>query len=136
MLGRVRYMLFIQLTLSVHVTSHEEVSWSLTLRQKIRNIHILIGHINVNKGVFCLIISYLQIKIYNVLNYNNCSTDWPFPLSKRMQFVSDLRQVDDFLRVLRFLHQKSDRHNVAEILLKVAFNTITYTLTSIYICVL
>ena len=40
----------------------------------------LIGHINVNKGVFCLIISYLQIKIYNVLNYNNFSTDWPFPL--------------------------------------------------------
>jgi hypothetical protein len=36
--------------------------------------------INVNKGVFCLIISYLQIKSYNVLNYNNCSTDWPFPL--------------------------------------------------------
>ena len=36
---------------------------------------ILIGHINVNKGVFCLIISYLQIKSYNVLNYNNCSTD-------------------------------------------------------------
>jgi hypothetical protein len=42
----------------------------------------LIGHINVNKGVLCLIISYLQIKSYNVLNYNNCSTDWPFPLMK------------------------------------------------------
>ena len=41
----------------------------------------LIGHINVNKGVFWLIISYLQIKSYNVLNYSNCSTDWPFPLS-------------------------------------------------------
>ena len=38
----------------------------------------LIGHIN--KGVLCLIISYLQIKSYNVLNYNHCSTDWPFPL--------------------------------------------------------
>ena len=118
------------------MTSHEEVSWSLTLRQKIPYIHILIGHINVNKGVFCLIISYLQIKSYNVLNYSNCSTDCPFPLSKRMQFVSDLRQVGDFLRVLRFLHQKSDRHNVAEILLKVALNTITYTLTNIYICAL
>jgi hypothetical protein len=35
----------------------------------------LIGHININKGVFCLIINYLQIKSYNVLNYNNCSTD-------------------------------------------------------------
>ena len=26
----------------------------------------------------CLIISYLQIKSYNVLNYNNCSTDCRF----------------------------------------------------------
>ena len=33
----------------------------------------LIRHNNVNKGGFCLIISYLQIKSYNVLNYNNCS---------------------------------------------------------------
>jgi hypothetical protein len=32
------------------------------------------------KVFFCLIISYLQIKSYNVLNYNNCSADWPFPL--------------------------------------------------------
>jgi hypothetical protein len=39
----------------------------------------LIGYINVNKGAFCLIISYLRIKSYNVLNYNNCSTDWSFP---------------------------------------------------------
>ena len=37
----------------------------------------------INKGVFCLIISYLQIKSYNVLNYNNCSTDWPFPLNDK-----------------------------------------------------
>ena len=57
------------------MTSHEEVSWPLTLRQI-----FLTGHINVNKGVFCLISSYFQIKSYNVLNYNNCSTDWPFPL--------------------------------------------------------
>ena len=45
----------------------------------------LIGHINVNKGVLCLIISYLQISYlqsYNVLNYNKCSTDWHFPLDK------------------------------------------------------
>jgi hypothetical protein len=63
------------------VTSHEEVSWSLTLRQEIPNIQI--GHINVNKGVFCLIISYLQIKSYDVLNYNNCSSDRPFPLRER-----------------------------------------------------
>jgi hypothetical protein len=32
--------LFIQLTWSVSVTSHEEVSWPLTLRQEIPNIHI------------------------------------------------------------------------------------------------
>ena len=43
-------------------------------------MNTIIGYINVNKGVFCLIISYLRIKIYNVLNYNNCSTDWSFPL--------------------------------------------------------
>jgi hypothetical protein len=81
MLGRVRYMLFFQLTRYVPVTSHEEVSWPLTLRQEIPNIHISnLVHINVNKGVFCLIISYLRIKSYNVLNSNNCSTDWRFPL--------------------------------------------------------
>jgi hypothetical protein len=34
----------------------------------------LIGYINVNKGVFCLIISYLQIKSYNVsIECVNCS---------------------------------------------------------------
>ena len=32
------------------------------------------------KVFFCLIISYLRLKSYNVLNYNNCSTDWSFPL--------------------------------------------------------
>ena len=41
----------------------------------------LIGYINVNKGVFCSLISYLRIKSYNVLNCNNCSTDWSFPLN-------------------------------------------------------
>jgi len=55
------------------VMSHEEVSF-------------LIGYINVNKGVFCLIISYLQIKSCNVLNYNNCSTDWSFPLTTFIRF--------------------------------------------------
>ena len=39
---------------------------------------------NVNKGVFCLIISYLRIKSSNVLNYNNCSTDWSFPLRSNL----------------------------------------------------
>ena len=60
------------------MTSHEEVSWPLTLRQEIPNIHIF--NLMLIKVFFCLINSCLQIKNYNVLNYNNCSTDWPFPL--------------------------------------------------------
>jgi hypothetical protein len=40
----------------------------------------LIGYININNGILSLIISYLRIKSYNVLNYNHCSTDWSFPL--------------------------------------------------------
>jgi hypothetical protein len=40
------------------------------------------------KGVFYLIISYLRIKIYNVLNYNNCSTDWSFPLNLSTTCIS------------------------------------------------
>ena len=48
-----------------------------------------------------------------------------------IKFVSDLRQVGGFLRVLRFpppikLH---DRHDITEILLKVALNTITINQT-------
>ena len=47
-----------------------------------------------------------------------------------MKFVSDLRQVGGFLRVLRFPQQKKiDRHEIAEILLKVTLNTIILTLT-------
>ena len=39
--------------------------------------------------------------------------------------VSDLRQVRGFLRVLRFpLPNKTDHHDIAEILLKVVLNTI------------
>ena len=37
------------------MTSHEEVSWPLTLRQEIPNIHI-------SKGVFYLIIGYFTNK--------------------------------------------------------------------------
>ena len=45
-----------------------------------------------------------------------------------IQFVSDLRQVGGFLRVLRFPPpSKTDRHNKTEILLKVALITITLT---------
>ena len=52
------------------------------LWRKFQIFIFLIVHINVNTGVFCLIISYLRIKSYNVLNYNNCSTDWSFALSE------------------------------------------------------
>ena len=76
MLGRVKIYLFIQLTWSDWVTSHGRLHYD----RKFQIFIFLIRHNNVNKGVFCLIISYLQIKSYNVLNYNNCSTDWSFPL--------------------------------------------------------
>jgi hypothetical protein len=43
-----------------------------------------------------------------------------------IKFVSDLRQVDGFLRVFRFSPtNKADHHDITEILLKVALNTIT-----------
>jgi hypothetical protein len=45
-----------------------------------------------------------------------------------IQFVSNLRQVGGFLRVIRFPPpNKTDRHDITEILLKVALNTITLT---------
>ena len=45
-----------------------------------------------------------------------------------MKFVSDLRQVSGFPQVLRFLStNKTDRHDIAEILLKVALDTINRT---------
>jgi hypothetical protein len=44
-----------------------------------------------------------------------------------IKFVSDLRQVGGFLQVLRFFPtNKTDRHDITEILLKVALNTIKY----------
>ena len=46
-----------------------------------------------------------------------------------IQFVSDLRQVGDFLWVFRFpLSIKLTTHDFTEILLKVVLNTITLTL--------
>ena len=41
-----------------------------------------------------------------------------------IKFVSDLQQVSGFLRALRFPRNKTDRHDITEILLKVALNTI------------
>jgi hypothetical protein len=46
------------------------------------------------------------------------------------ELVSDLWQVDGFLRVLWFPPSiKTDCHDIAQILFKVALNTITLTLT-------
>ena len=46
-----------------------------------------------------------------------------------MKIVGDLRQVCGFLRVLRFpLTDKTDPHDIAEILLKVALNIIKQTI--------
>ena len=43
-----------------------------------------------------------------------------------IKFVSELRQAGGFLRTLRFHPtNKTDRHDIAELLLKVALNTIT-----------
>ena len=45
-----------------------------------------------------------------------------------IQFVSDLRKVGDFLKSTPVSStNKTDRHNIAEILLKVALNTIRPT---------
>ena len=45
-----------------------------------------------------------------------------------IKFVSDLRQVGDFHRKLVYLTNKTDRHDLTEILVKVALNIITLTL--------
>jgi hypothetical protein len=42
-----------------------------------------------------------------------------------IKFVSDLQQIEGFLKVLQFSPNKTDRHNIADILLKVVLNTIT-----------
>jgi len=41
-----------------------------------------------------------------------------------IKFASDLRQFGGFLLVLRSSTNKTDRHDITEILLKVALNTI------------
>jgi hypothetical protein len=45
-----------------------------------------------------------------------------------IKFVNDLRQVSGFLRVLRFPPPITDRHDITEILLKVALNKIKQTI--------
>jgi hypothetical protein len=64
-------------------------------------------HLEIKKNVKCTCIQHYVIK-----------------------FVSDLRQVSDFLRVLPVSStNKTDRHNITEILLKLALYTLTITLT-------
>ena len=79
MLGRVRYIIYsTNMIRSCDVTG---CHGCLQYDRKFLIFIFLIGYIYVNiKGVFCLKICYLRIKSYNVLNYNNCSNDWSFPL--------------------------------------------------------
>ena len=49
-----------------------------------------------------------------------------------MKFISDLWQVGGFLREFRFpLHDKTDRHNITEIVSKMALNTTMITINCI-----
>ena len=50
-----------------------------------------------------------------------------------IKFISDLRQVSGFLRYYVSSTNKTDSHDIAEILLKVTINIIILTLTSIII---
>ena len=57
-------------------------------------------------------------------------------ISASLKFINDLRQVGGFLRVLSYLHNKTDRHDIAEICLKVALNTITDIYTLLHLNIL
>jgi len=46
-----------------------------------------------------------------------------------IKFVSDLQQADGFLWVLVISTNTTDRHDIGELLLKVALSTITLTIT-------
>jgi hypothetical protein len=79
MLGRVRYIIYS--TNMIYLRDIKRCHGRLQYDRKFQIFIFLIGYINVNTGVFCLIISYLRIKSYNALNYKNYSTEWSFPLS-------------------------------------------------------
>ena len=51
-----------------------------------------------------------------------------------IKFVSNLPQVGGFLRVFRFQPPITDDHDIAEILLKVALNTINPNINPSYVC--
>ena len=84
MLGRVRLIIYSTNKIRLRDVTRRGVMAAYTTTVNSKLFIFLIGYryINVNKGVFCLIINYLRIKSYNVLNYryNNCSTEWSFPL--------------------------------------------------------
>jgi hypothetical protein len=46
-----------------------------------------------------------------------------------IKYVSDLQQVGGFLQYSGFFNNKTDCHNITEILLKLALSTITLTLS-------
>jgi len=59
----------------------------------------------------CIIITEVHGEVYLMQKYV-------------IKFVSNLRHIGGFLRYSYFLHQKTDRHYIIEILLKVTLNTI------------
>ena len=74
------------------------------------------------------------ITTYAISDYHCWYCEFESQLRRGVQhyvinFVSDLLQVSSFLRVLRFPPpiKKTDRHDITEILLKVALNTKTIT---------
>ena len=85
-----------------------QLSWNrpcVNYDRKFQIFIFVIGHIDVNKGVFCLIISYLRIKSYNVLNYNYCSTDWSFPFTVKCYFLRHTLWIDSyhFITYVKFM---------------------------------
>jgi hypothetical protein len=80
MLGRVRYIIYSTNMIRLRDLTCRGVMATYTTTGNSKYSYFLIRYIKVNKGVFCLIISYLRMKSYNVLNDTNCSTDWSFPL--------------------------------------------------------
>ena len=74
--------------------------------------------------------SYIYNFLYAICAYHHWCCELESQSGRGVQhyvikFVSDLWQVGGFLRVLRFPPpNKTDRHDITEILLKVALNTI------------
>ena len=102
MLGRVWYIIYstnMKPTLWRHM---KRCHGHLHYDRKFKIFIFLIGYINVNKGVFCLIISYLRMKIYNVLNYNNCSIALSFPLNINIYSKKMNHNEKWFLQVIFF----------------------------------